>query len=236
MTLVPPQAFRKTAGIHRAGTAAARPAAADVLIGSLYFSTDTGVLERSDGAAWASFAGTVPTPLAASTLVGRGSAQGSGASQPIALSPSFQMTGTALTVRSGIFDYTFNSTLTEPPTGNQVRLNTASPWTDATKLWMTFVSADDQDLYWGIMITPVGSTLLMQDQDDHTRYGRFVTTGVPIDKGAYAELPIAWRANAGTINTASRVFLRVTGPSAPALAGDPVIVALAARVAALEAR
>jgi hypothetical protein len=57
MPLFPPQDYRKTAFTHRVGTAAARPAAADVLPGTLYYSTDTGALERSTGAAWAAFSG-----------------------------------------------------------------------------------------------------------------------------------------------------------------------------------
>ena len=44
--------YRKTRGIIERGTAASRPAAADVLQGTLYFSTDTLVLERSTGSAW----------------------------------------------------------------------------------------------------------------------------------------------------------------------------------------
>lgn len=55
MPLFPPQDYRKTEFTHRIGLAAARPAAADVLIGTLYFSTDTLVLERSNGITWASY-------------------------------------------------------------------------------------------------------------------------------------------------------------------------------------
>jgi hypothetical protein len=168
MTLAPPQAFRKTEGIHRAGLSTAKPAAGDVLVGTLYFSTDTGVLQRSDGLTWASYTG-----------------------------------------RTGVFNYTFNSTLTAPPSAGQARLNAAFPWTTATTLWLRFVSADDQDLYWGIMIIPTGSTIVMQDKDEHGRYLRMVTTGVPTDQGLYASLPIAWVSNGTTINTASQVFLRV---------------------------
>lgn len=57
MPLFPPQSYRKVANIHRRGLASARPAAADVLPGTLYFSTNTGVIERSTGSAWESFSG-----------------------------------------------------------------------------------------------------------------------------------------------------------------------------------
>jgi hypothetical protein len=58
MPLAPPQRFRKTEGIHRQGLAANRPAATDVLPGTLYFSTDTFTLERSDGTTWSIYTGT----------------------------------------------------------------------------------------------------------------------------------------------------------------------------------
>ena len=49
------QGFRKADGIHRLGLAAERPGADTVLIGTLYHSTDLGVLERSDGTAWETY-------------------------------------------------------------------------------------------------------------------------------------------------------------------------------------
>jgi hypothetical protein len=52
MPLFPPQDFRSTEQTHRSGLAADRPNAADVLVGTLYFSTDTNVLERSNGVTW----------------------------------------------------------------------------------------------------------------------------------------------------------------------------------------
>jgi hypothetical protein len=58
MPLTPPQSFRKTDGIHRIGLLADRPSAADVLVGTLYFSTDLSTLERSNGTAWTTYAPT----------------------------------------------------------------------------------------------------------------------------------------------------------------------------------
>lgn len=56
MPLFPPQDYRKTEFTHRRGLAADRPAAADVLVGTLYFSTDTLTLERSTGVIWQTYA------------------------------------------------------------------------------------------------------------------------------------------------------------------------------------
>lgn len=72
MTLFPPQDYRKTQSTHRIGTAAQRPAAADVLEGTLYFSTDTLVLQRSNGIIWETYAGsgTAATVAGPSLFVG----------------------------------------------------------------------------------------------------------------------------------------------------------------------
>jgi len=77
MTLVPPQRFRKTEGIHRIGLASQRPLPADVLVGTLYFSTDTSVLERSNGTTWVPYAGaggggSLPTDALGKALISQG--------------------------------------------------------------------------------------------------------------------------------------------------------------------
>jgi len=177
--------------------------------------------------------GTFAPLSGASRLVGRGSSAGAGPAQEITLSTSFIMTGTDLSVRTGVFNYTFNTSTAEPPAAGQVRLNTVHPHTSVTKLWMRFVSADGQDLYWGIMPIPIGATLLLQDKDDHTLYGLFTTTGAPLDKGLYAEIPVTRQTVGGAINTAQQVLLRVSGPSTAAL--DARLDALEARLRILEA-
>src|SRR5262245_32215669 len=57
MSLVPPQVYLKVTNLHRIGLASARPAATDVVAGTLYYSTDTAILERSDGATWSAYGG-----------------------------------------------------------------------------------------------------------------------------------------------------------------------------------
>lgn len=55
--LNPPQWFRKTRGIHRIGLAIDKPLAANVLEGTLYYSADTSILERSNGISWETYSG-----------------------------------------------------------------------------------------------------------------------------------------------------------------------------------
>jgi len=56
MSLNPPQDYRKTTYTHRIGLSANKPAANNVLPGTLYFSTDLVILERSDGTTWVAYA------------------------------------------------------------------------------------------------------------------------------------------------------------------------------------
>jgi len=58
-----PQSYRRTGEIHRIGLAAAKPAANTVLPGTLYYSTDTGLLERSTGTTWQVYSSTGPVGI-----------------------------------------------------------------------------------------------------------------------------------------------------------------------------
>jgi hypothetical protein len=185
---------------------------------------------------------TLPPLSEAMILVGRGTESlergepGGGPAQEITLSNAFIMTGTQLTVRSGIFNYTYNNSTVEPPASGQARVNVTHPFIGATKLWLRFVSADGQDLYWGLMLIAPGSTILLQDKDEHMRYVRFTLMGEPIDKGLYAELPVEWQANGALINTAQQVFIRAAGGIISVSPVAAQVAALEQRLAALEQR
>lgn len=78
----------------RRGTRAAQPAANTVIVGTLYFVTDEGIIERSTGAAWESYSGAGTG--AASTLVGRRSGS-AGALEAVSLDTDLVMsTGAVL--------------------------------------------------------------------------------------------------------------------------------------------
>ena len=47
--------YRKTRKTQDRGTRAVQPLATDVLDGTIYFVTDEGVIERSNGAAWETY-------------------------------------------------------------------------------------------------------------------------------------------------------------------------------------
>lgn len=74
MSLNPPQDYRKTLFTHRRDTSANKPLASDVLGGTLYFSSDTGTLERSNSSTWESYG----TGIAGSELTAGSIAFGNG--------------------------------------------------------------------------------------------------------------------------------------------------------------
>jgi hypothetical protein len=119
----------------------------------------------------------------------------------------------------------------EPPSAGQARMNSGFPWGATTKLWVRFVSADDQDVYWGIMLVEAGSTILLQDKDSHASYVLFEVTAKPVDKGLYAEIAVIHRSNGNSINTAAPIILQRNPSTALLIEG---LEALTRRVEALE--
>lgn len=84
--------------------------------------------------------------------------------------------------------FTFSSQVVEPPTGNQVRLNTAG--VDASLMWVRPLTTDGIDAYYFLLAIPIGARVVLQDKNDHTRGLAFVTTGPAVDRGTYFEIPI----------------------------------------------
>jgi hypothetical protein len=96
-----------------------------------------------------------------------------------------------------IFPYTFADATTEPPTGTQVRLNAAHPYTAVSKLWIRYVGRDLRDYYHGLA-TLKDAGVVLQDESDHLIVAQFVMTAVAIDKGSYFEWPVAHVAHSAT--------------------------------------
>jgi hypothetical protein len=134
--------------------------------------------------------------------------------EEIILGNNLLMSGNILNAtarNSNLVNYTYSATLTEPPGADQVRFNAAHPYTGVTKIWMRNVSTDGQDVFLGLMIVAVGSTILVQDKNDHTQYARFTTVGEPIDKIIYVEFPVVWKANGSAIGGGQLVLVQNSG-------------------------
>lgn len=179
------------------GLRADQPDAADVVPGTLYCVLDEGnQLERSNGVVWelmgATGTGGIPGPPGPPGDTGP-----MGPAGPVG--------------RSNLVTYSYSAAQTAPPGPEQVRFNAGFPYTAVTKVWVRAVSAEGQDVFLGLMIIAVGSTVLVQDANDHTMYARFRLTSVPIDQGAYVELPVAWVANGTSLGGGQLVLLQAVG-------------------------
>jgi len=99
---------------------------------------------------------------------------------------------------SNLFSFRFSTSITEPPSNSQVRVNTADP-TQATKLWTYKNTTDNIDptnafMFWGTAGNRVG----FQVQGNAASFQRYSMTGPTVDKTTYLETPISWL-NGGTV-------------------------------------
>jgi len=98
---------------------------------------------------------------------------------------------------AAIFPYDFSDQIVAPPTSSQVRINAAAPYSAATKIWVRLIANDGRDVYYGLMGTDVGTTVRIQDKNDHTIAATFTVTGPPVDQTTYVEWPVVWVATSG---------------------------------------
>lgn len=109
--------------------------------------------------------------------------------------------------------YTFSTSVVEPPTGSQLRLDAAFPYTAAAKVWVRTLTNEGVDAFAALMAVPVWSTLYVQDKDDHTAYVRFTTTAAPVDRTSYVEFAVIWEANGIALTNNKAVQLVASPPS-----------------------
>lgn len=124
-------------------------------------------------------------------------------------------------------EWMYSVTITEPPTGSEIRLNNANQ-TLATKMWVKSTTADGIDMSAILGLLTSAFRLYFQDKDDASRYQRYQVTGNSIPKTGYTEIPISWL-NGGVAVPAQRVVLAFitdpipgpTGPTGPQGAPGP---------------
>lgn len=89
-----------------------------------------------------------------------------------------------------LWQFDFSSTLTEPPSGNQLRFNADHPYTAVTKVWVTVLTGDGIDITAALLAIPAGTRIYVQDKNDSTRYVRFEGTADPVLKPDYVEFSV----------------------------------------------
>lgn len=124
--------------------------------------------------------------------------------------------------------FNFNTATTEPPTGNQVRLDAGHPYNTATKLWARNLTTSGIDVKMVLLATPTGATLYLQDKNESALFGRFVTTAAAIDKADYVEFPVSRTSNGDALLNNQAVELAIiTDAVLPPTPSGPGLVTLA---------
>lgn len=119
----------------------------------------------------------------------------------------------ASTVTSA-WDFMFESTPVEPPTGSEVRLDNADP-INATKLWARDTTVDGANVRNGLLSIEAGATIYVQEKDSSINWLRFETTGPPVGKTGYVEFPVEWAYGAGTLPEQRVRVVAITSISLP---------------------
>src|SRR5262245_17678735 len=108
------------------------------------------------------------------------------------------------------FEFQFSTLTTAPPTGSQIRLNNAS-MALVTLMWVRDTTTPGEDVFQFLARLPVGSSLYLQDYNDHSLYAAFRSTGNGVDRGGYVELPVSYVAT-GSPLVGQKILLAVFGP------------------------
>jgi hypothetical protein len=98
----------------------------------------------------------------------------------------------------GVFPFTYNTTTTEPPIGNQLRGNNAT-FTSSTKLWIMETTTDGLDVTVGLSRIKAGFQVYLQNYNNSAQYAVFNVTADATDKGTYWEITVALVSSSGTI-------------------------------------
>jgi hypothetical protein len=99
---------------------------------------------------------------------------------------------------SGVFPFTYNTSILETITGSQMRGNN-STFTASTKLWVSEITVDGLDVSVGLGRIKAGFQVYVQDYTSSARYATFNVTADAVDKGTYWEIAVSLVASAGTI-------------------------------------
>jgi hypothetical protein len=110
---------------------------------------------------------------------------------------------------STYISFSFNAGTTEPPVGNQVRLNNASQLA-ATRMWVSHSTFDGLDATVGLTRIKPGDLVYLQDFDDATKWVRYTITSTTND-GSYHDYGVTYLAGPGTVPF-QKIALRVIFP------------------------
>ena len=94
-------------------------------------------------------------------------------------------------VTSNMHSFSFNKTLTAPPTGNQLRMNNPDQ-TAATKLYIAYTTTDGRNIKNLFSLVKPNQTIYVQDYNDANFWQSYKVTTNPVDTGTYIEMPVSF--------------------------------------------
>src|SRR5262245_7867019 len=111
---------------------------------------------------------------------------------------------------SGFAEYKYDTATTPPPTSGYIRANNASI-TSVTILYFNNVTSNGSDIKRVLTEMPVGTVMIIQDQDNNVNFGKFTISATPVDHSTYVEFPVTVGDFGGTFFNNSRVLVAVMG-------------------------
>ena len=119
-----------------------------------------------------------------------------------------------------VMEYMWEATAAEPPTGSEVRINNAV-YENATKMWVKDNTVTGVDAHNVLMVTEVGAIVTVQDKDESDRVVQWKTTGAPVAKSGYVELPVVFVAKGPAALVEQRIILAIAVTAPPGPQGPP---------------
>jgi hypothetical protein len=153
--------------------------------------------------------------VTANRLLGRGNTA-PGQVEEIVLGANLSLDGATLNAATGaqatVVPYRFSTSLAVPPLSGFIRFDAGSPYSAVTKVRVSINAQDGNDVYWGLMLTQIGSRLLIQDTTSHTTFAEFETTADPVDLTSYIEFSVTFIAQGTALSNNETVLLRIGNP------------------------
>ena len=110
---------------------------------------------------------------------------------------------------SNTLTYSYNTTTTEPPTGNQLRLNSTT-FSAATRMWMSAITVDGLDASIGLARILAGTQVYFQDRDNSANWVKYNVTADSVDDGTYFDIAVAYHSGPGGIPAGQIEFQLIT--------------------------
>ena len=106
------------------------------------------------------------------------------------------------------YEYSFSANINEPPSGNQMRLD--SSLSSASKMWIHKLTNTGTDIMNAFTNYHAGDRVYVQDKNESSSYGRYTLAADPIFNADYIELPLTFVEAGAELNGGQPAILAMT--------------------------